>query len=465
MIGARPTTRQQYFFGLTLQEIAVSIALSMLVGTGIFFFVSQTTGWAVFGLTFTAFVIFQIFFSSARVIVLPEFITAISCLNWVVMPWLSYLYPPSFRQFEMYIPMNDYMSYAVPCAVSLWFGLHITLRHSGERSIFETRVLSVHDVRAVDLMILFSTLIFYFQRYLPHGIDFFYYILANFRYVGVFMLMLSGVRGWWWRAAVVYVATLSASAAGGVFYEFLMWFGYLVICWSFLKRWRAKLLILLILAFLGTTELNTVKMEYRKVIATRTLTAVERLQVLGEMFYSHLTGSEEGRIRMERGDQIVRWNQGWIISRVLDYVPRNEPHAQGSTIVQATLSSLLPRAFFPTKIGAVSREFFEQYTGLHLSYTTSMGLGVAAECYVNFGRWYGIFAVFLYGIFISRAFSIFSKRARTNILWWAWLPFVMLSSLVAEWNLSDILNNIVKSYIVMLLLLHSVPVLKKHFKR
>ena len=85
-----------------------------------------------------------------------------------------------------------------------------------------------------------------------------------------------------------------------------------------------------------------------------------------------------------------------------------------------------------------------------------MALSVAGEMYVNFGRTGGVFALVVYGFLIGWLFSYFARLAKKNILWWAWAPFVMLTTLEAEWNLVEVVNHVTKSLFVMIVLLDLV---------
>ena len=65
----------------------------------------------------------------------------------------------------------------------------------------------------------------------------------------------------------------------------------------------------------------------------------------------------------EFGDLLVRFNQGWIVARVMDQVPSKQPYASGATLLDAAVFSIVPRPLFPGKREGASQALFTKYTG------------------------------------------------------------------------------------------------------
>ena len=356
------------------------------------------------------------------------------------------------------------MAYAVPTTIALWVGIHLPLRYSASaKPEAVTEPLSQSEYLFMCGLIGFGFFMFFISPYLPGSFRFFYYILAELRFVGALSLMFSFASGWHFWMALVYAMLLVQTSSAGVFYELVLWVGYWFICRAYLKKWRWKLVLYLIPAFFVITILNEAKVQYREEISSGELTITQRLTMLGNLMRDVVFPNHHSLYSVPdaHDDTLVRYNQGWIISNVMTTVPELEPYAGGKTVWDGLIDSLIPRAFLPGKIQASSRDMFNQYTNLNISEDTSMALGVAGEMYANFGSLGGVLATLVYGIFIGLIFSRFARLAKHSTLWWAWAPFVLLAAIEAEWNLGDILNHTIKSLIVMIALIFFMPVFKK----
>jgi hypothetical protein len=144
----------------------------------------------------------------------------------------------------------------------------------------------------------------------------------------------------------------------------------------------------------------------------------------------------------------------------MDLVPRKVPYAQGETVKDAFMFALLPRVLFADKPRGASRIIFARFTGLQLNQSTTMGLSIPGEMYANFGYWGGVLGTFVFGSFVGLAYSRFATLARKSPLWWAAAPIVLLAATEPAWNLEDICNYIVKSFLVLLILAYGIPLLR-----
>jgi hypothetical protein len=234
--------------------------------------------------------------------------------------------------------------------------------------------------------------------------------------------------------------------------------------YGFRRRWRWALGVTLIAAVLGLGLLQAVKKEYRYYIATNeALGSLDRFVKLGHLMGARLVGSGEEEFEDAPGDVLVRFNQGWIISRIMDRVPRDVPYARGETVLDAAIYSIVPRALFPEKPEGASTSLFARYTGIQLGPWTTMGLTVIGELYANFGAWGGVAMTFVYAWIIGVLFSRFLDLSHRSAFWWAVTPLILLPAVEPGWNIEDIWNHILKSGIVVFLLLWGVPPLRRLF--
>ncbi|OIO35919.1 MAG: hypothetical protein AUJ72_06250 [Candidatus Omnitrophica bacterium CG1_02_46_14] len=454
------------YSGMSFLEL-IMIAFVSVGATFLFapIFKQYGTFWLCFGLWLTCFVFIHLCVLASRCLIMPEFICFVACINWLLAPALSYIYPPNFSLYAMSVSPEDYFSYVTPAVIALWIGIHTPLRlqSRGSDSTFENLKLSRHDRMIMDCFIIVGFFTQLIRSYLPgnqSGLGFLYYVIEELRFVGAFSYLFTRTKGWVLRISLIYILFFIQLSAGGVFYEFILWAGYLFISIAYIRRWRWRLTIYLVILIILVTVFNSAKVEYRSQLSSGQLKWHQRIEMLGNIYISQFKKRIE---RSDLGDDLVRWNQGWIISRVIYVVPREEPFALGKTIQDAIVAAIYPRIFKSDKVEIGSQSFFAQYTHLNLSSGTSMALSSVGEMYANFGRLGGTIAMYLYGFLIGFIFSRFARLAKKNIMWWAWAPFVMLTTLEAEWNVADVLNHVTKSLLVMLVLLFFIPAMRSSF--
>ena len=158
---------------------------------------------------------------------------------------------------------------------------------------------------------------------------------------------------------------------------------------------------------------------------------------------------------------VVRMNQGWIISRIMEHVPAKVPFAKGETIVTAIKASLLPRFLFPDKPEAGGKANYEKYTGYYLQIGTSMGISLLGEAYVNYGvkgAWLFMFVFGVISSFVIRQIFLLAAKYPTI---WLWFPLIFFHFIKAETELLVQLNFLVKSILMVYLFVWA----NKHFLR
>ena len=146
---------------------------------------------------------------------------------------------------------------------------------------------------------------------------------------------------------------------------------------------------------------------------------------------------------------VIRINQGWIISKIMTVVPQYRPHANGETIKAAVKASILPRLLYPDKPIAGGRKNYEKYTGLILQSSTSMGISLIGEAYINYGVTGAWLFMFIFGLLSSFIIQRFFKLAEKYPTIWLWFPLILLHFVKAETELLVQLNFLVKSIIMV----------------
>jgi len=441
------------------------IACTTIVGMALFsLYWSEAGTWLILGLGLTIAVVGHLCMTAGRHVAFPDLVVLASCLQWIVAPWLADLYPPRLPVFRTTLPLEDYLQYAVPATAALYVGLYLPVQLTLKSGWAETerRPLSRPVQIVLDVVIAVGLIIDAYSDSVPLQWAFLAYLLASFRFFGALGWMVTRSPGWWLRVGLVLFELLAMQSTGGLFYLVVHWSGYFLLVYAFMSRWRWQLAPVLIVGVLGLGLLQDVKPTFRSSLVQEEVSGpIQSVSKLFSLMWSRLQGEDLGRTQAQFGDRLVRFNQGWIIARIMTHVPKEEPYARGGTIADAVMFSVVPRFLVPGKKEGASSEMFERFTGVDLINSTKMGLGLIGELYANFGYLGGIVATLCYGLLVGYLFAQFAARAALNPLWWAAAATILLPSVEPGFNIEDILNHVVKAAAVFLVVWKAVPAMRR----
>jgi hypothetical protein len=391
---------------------------------------------------------------------IPGLIALVALLQWVFAPWAAYHTTAEIPIFAMAVPPPEYFSYAVPATLLLIVGLYLPLWRIGSGAIPQRAATAPPGfTRTCDAMVAVGFAANLFINHAPESLRYMTTLLSYLAFVGAFGLLLVRAPGWWWRVLLALAVRAAMSTENGLFHDLLLWAAYTGALAIAVIRPRIVTIVALAVAgafLIGV--LNEAKYSYRRVIALNPgMSLGDRVSVLG----GQLTGQASQPHETFTGDAltrtITRLNQGWIIARILVWVPTSEPYAGGETLVTAFRAALVPRLLDPGKYQAGGAINFPRFTGLTITKSTSMNLSPAGEMYANFGRNGGLVAMLLYGVGLGLVFFRFASWAEGSPLWWAWAPYVMLYTMQAENGIGEGVNHVAKSFVLMLAVVYYVP--------
>jgi hypothetical protein len=201
--------------------------------------------------------------------------------------------------------------------------------------------------------------------------------------------------------------------------------------------------VLILAGVLSLIGLQAIKAHYREIVFEQFYTGSKSL--LAAQLLSNVTDLEPNKTLLERASFInVRFNQGWIVSAIMSRVPAYQPHEGGSTITYAIKASVLPRLLVEKK-GAWAGENFQRYTGLKIPRSTTMGISVVGEAYINFARIGGAIFMFIWGLAIGFSYRFLLRKSRKYPTLILWIPLIYLQVVKAETELLIVLNHFVKA--------------------
>ncbi|MEJ8566884.1 hypothetical protein V3330_04550 [Wenzhouxiangellaceae bacterium CH-27] len=391
---------------------------------------------------------------AGRDLPIESFILVMASLQWIVGPALAYSGFSDHYKYRMYVPVEQYMTLAVPGVLLLSIGLY-AFRRENRFALVSHYIATTHQIvkRAaylpfylIGVGIVFSVLV---DRF-PPALAFPAYVLSNVKYIGLVYLIFSDRLQY--KGGILIAAfglTFLSSLKGAMFHDLLLWSAFIGMYAAFIFRPKfGHKLLIACLGFAFIFVLQASKDLYR-----------EKLQEGGRSdFVSKFVSSVEERLDTDPLSEsnnlerlVVRINQGWIISRIMQNVPDRIPHAEGETVATAVKASLLPRLLFPDKPIAGGKKNYEKYTNFYLQSSTSMGISLLGEAYINYGVAGAWLFMLIFGLVSSFVINRFFKLARTYPTIWLWFPLILLHFVKAETELLVQLNFLVKSIVLVYL--------------
>lgn len=423
----------------------IPIAILLNIGWGIY-------GWSALGLAVTGYYVFKVVDNMGKTIPIIDLMTAIAALQWILGPFIDYHNEATHYKYKMYVPEGEYMAYIVPAIIAFRLGTLLYRNYSNLDNIGErvTRLLEVYP-KLPYILIAGGLLAPFLSGFFPAALRFVFFLLGNLKYIGIIYLLFSGRSNRWPVFLITMTLTATASIASGMFHDLLLW---AMLTFTFVARelhlsLRSKLLFA-ILGMFFAISIQSVKHQYRQM-------AWGGYSGNKTVLFINLVANQwsTGQIATPTSDEEInaRLNQGWIISAIMENVPKHQPFAGGSTIIEGITASLLPRIIAPNKKIAGGRENFEKFTGQELSEGTSMGISLAGEGYANYGRWGGILFMFFWGAFISWVWKKLQDWSWFYPTLLIWSPIIFLQVVKAETEFVVVLNHLIKATILVLGLL------------
>jgi hypothetical protein len=118
-----------------------------------------------------------------------------------------------------------------------------------------------------------------------------------------------------------------------------------------------------------------------------------------------------------------------FFSRVLEYVPAVEPHADGELLRMAMTNAFMPRLVFPSKPVLPSDSYYtRRFTGIMVAEEgTSISIGYMAEFYADWGLVGMFLSILGYGCLIGACMEIVRRFVQPSILVNPFLIMLMMT--------------------------------------
>jgi hypothetical protein len=385
------------------------------------------------------------------------------CVQFLIGPTLAYNGFDSYQYFlyRMQVPETEYFSYAIPAIICFILGLHANCGELEGEVLDETEIAAFLSKRP---KLPFSLIVIGFgssliAHFMSSELGFVFYLLSGFKFIGVFMLILSKSQVKFGLMLLVYGSVISSSLGEGMFHDLITWTIFLGAVYAIRYKPNIGLKISLSIIFIVTLiAIQITKSDYRTALSSGKNSGLETFNKALE----EKENEEKGVFSViSLGPAVVRINQGFIITNIMTTVPNKVPFEEGAEMKKIFEAAILPRILAPDKLRAGDRDIFQKYSGIHLREGTSMGLSSVGDAYINFGILGGAIFMFFLGWLYNTALKLFYKSSKNFPLLLLFTPLVFYYPIRPDCELQTILGHFFKSIFLIFLVF---KFFRKHFQ-
>lgn len=395
----------------------------------------------ILGLSLVAYVLFQLITKIGKTLPIIDIMFALAGLQWIVGPYFDYVTDSTHQKYYMYVSESEYMSVIVPLFLAFILPYYILNKYYKQ-----PLNLDIEDLNNVAIvLILIGFLSNILGRLLPSSLAFVFFLLGNLIYVGTGIILIKKDKRYNIVAFLSIFWLFYTSVKTGYFHNFILWSIFFLLIWSIkIKIKRIYILLIFVAGFLGASVIQVIKKDFREQLKYSN----NPITLFLDMSMNVLLNREIALTEEKTNDLNVRLNQGWIISAIIDNVPKNEPFAKGETIKNALTSSFIPRFINKDKSVANFRNNFRRFTGLYMRDDTSMAISIVGEAYANFGKKGGFIFMLVWGFILVLFWNILISIQYRNPIVLFFIPLIFLQVIKAESDMEIVLNHLVKASIL-----------------
>ncbi len=418
------------------------------------------TVWELISVTLFIFILLKFLDDLGKQISILDIPVLLACLTWLVMPIVFYHFYT--RQdymtnlWRMYMPIDadEYFSFVVPATIMMWIGLKVRFtkneydRHP-EKFLINLKATLVGRSRIGFILLTIGLISGFVMLLVPSGLRQIFYFGKLLSYVGMFYIFFSDFARKRVILISVFLMVMLQSAASGLFGElvYLLIISLILITLNIKIRFGLKLAVCLLGMFF-ILVIQSLKIEYREKTWKK---GGGNISLFGQLAVKYITEPSAMFQTKRLFKTSVRLNQGWLIARTMDYVPRKLPFANGETIEATLASVIVPRFLWPEKREVGGAYNLKRFWGYNLR-GYSMDIGAIGEGYGNFGVTGGIIFIFFYGLAFNLLLRVILKKTQTHPTYLCWLPLLFMNSVQVETDMLNTINSLLKGLVFMWLM-------------
>jgi hypothetical protein len=376
------------------------------------------------------------------------------CLQMLLGPTFAYngLDIYQYVNYRMKVPEEVYFEYALPAVICFISGLHINAGRLKGEQLNQNAIENFVD-NSGDLPYWFIGIGFFSSvasGFFSSELVFIFYLLSSFKFIGAFMLLLSGKQLKTGAIVLVFGSIVASSLTNAMFHDLLTWMIMIgaVIAIKFKPSMRLKVIVT-VGFILFAVVIQQLKGDYRKEAWGG---GEGGLDTIEEVY--NKKQSENGVFNFKSlAASNIRINQGFIVTNIMNNVPARVPFANGEELYQILEAAFLPRILAPNKLNAGDRTIFMKYSGMRIRQGTSMGLSSIGDGYINFGVLGGCAFMFFLGLFYSFILNLFKYYSNYYPILLLFIPLVFYYPIRPDCELQTILGHVLKSCFLIYLMI------------
>lgn len=398
-----------------------------------------------------------LFYSAGAVIPIRYLSGAFMCLQMLLGPTLAYNGLDDYQTnpvYKMKIPEEQYFAYVLPAVILFIIGLHITAGKLKGEILNEKEIARFVDNsgRLPYVFIGVGFLSTYISGFFSSELGFVFYLLSSFRYIGLFMLLLGTKRLKTGALILVFGSVFVSSLQKAMFHDLLTW---LIMLGAVLAiKFKPNITVKAAAAggfILFAVIIQQVKGSYREAAWEGRGGGAGLASFENALNEKREDNSLFGSSSLAKSN--LRINQGFIITNIMNNIPRNEPFSNGEELMQILESAFLPRVLAPNKLRAGDRTVFMKYSGMVIREGTSMALSSVGDAYANFGVLGGCIFMFLLGLVYSEVLNGFQRFSQYYPFLLLFTPLVFYYPIRPDCELQTTLGHLVKSCVLIYILI------------
>lgn len=393
--------------------------------------------------------ILQLLFWSKNELTYLLLISNLAIFQWLIGPLVYYsdFNPGQVLEItQMQVGFDEYFAYAWPATALLVISMQLV---KPKLMIDLTRFKNA-DSKRFKCLIAVGLLFNIISIFSPLSLRFVVKILTYLIYVGLLGLLIKEKKtknDLLWICGVSMFVVFSALKSA-MFGELVFLILLIVLTLFYVNKTSTiRKLILGISVILLGLSIQLVKMPLRKLYREGSTSTLQNLTTL---YNNNLLTKENLFSEAFRAYTIARFNNGAVISYVINRVPNIIPYANGNTIGSAIVGSFIPRLIWPSKETS-GRVMYLKYTGLRYE-GASYGISQLGEGYANFGKRGGILYMFLLGLTMSFLFRKIIRYINRNPNYFYFLPIIFLHAVKVETELNRSLGFMLRVIVLLFLI-------------
>jgi hypothetical protein len=394
-----------------------------------------------------------LFYSVGAVIPIRYLLGSFMCLQMLLGPTFAYngLDQYQFVGYTMKIPETAYFAYAIPAVVLFIIGLHARAGKLKGEIINEDEVRKFIDSsgQLPYIFIAVGFLSSYVSVFFGAELRFVFVLLAGFKYIGLFMLLLGSKELKLGILILVFSSIVISSLGEAMFHDLLIW---LIMLGAVLAiKFKPNITIKAMFAsgfILLAVVIQVLKSDYRHTLQTQAGNITSFEQVYDDRSESNSIFDYRSLAKNN-----VRINQGFIVTNIMNTVPEKVPFEEGNELWRIIQAAILPRIIAPNKLNAGDRTIFIKYSGIPIREGTSMALSSLGDAYINFGIVGGCICMFFLGLLFSEVLNGFYKYSKFYPFLLLFTPLVFYYPIRPDCELQTSLGHLVKSCFLIYMLI------------